>query len=508
MHTLAASVASLTEQRVLVVHLASGQQKVKLGQWRSLQRTINGSFCLAQDVREHDRGFGELRLGVDTEAASPAAIAPFLSHCSQHYDFVLLHVTAGVPAPTAVECVIQADLAFALVQSGMQSLSDFDLLARELTQARHGATAHLKPILLVDDETTAREAGEILRTHGSPVQMWIREYPARAGRSVTDGRFSMAISRLAREICRRRIGLALSSGGAKGLAHIGVIQVLEENGIEVDVIAGASMGAYVGAIWAYGLNGTALEKIAREHESRWGLWGLVDPVLPPRQGFMRTRRVVRRLRRSIGTSQFSDLVRPLRVVATHLDTLERVVFSSGDVAEAVAASIAIPGVVVPVTINGQTYIDGGIADPLPVDVLEEMGIEKIIAVNVIPPPEKLRQWRDHANAPSGRIARTARLRQALSERVNYFAHGNILDTMLQAVSGAQTRVAEAAAVRADVLVRPIACDAIWHDFTNPSKYIALGRRAAEEQLPALKALVSPTGAPASSSIHALDEKAA
>jgi hypothetical protein len=69
-------------------------------------------------------------------------------------------------------------------------------------------------------------------------------------------------------------------------------------------------------------------------------------------------------------------------------------------------------------------------------------------------------------------------------------------------------VAEAAAVRADVLVRPIACDAIWHDFTNPSKYIALGRRAAEEQLPALKALVSPTGAPASSSIHALDEKAA
>jgi NTE family protein len=268
------------------------------------------------------------------------------------------------------------------------------------------------------------------------------------------------------------------------------------------------MGAYVGSIWAYGLDGLALEKIAREHESRWGLWGLVDPVLPPRQGFMRTRRVVRRLRRSIGTAQFSDLLRPLRIVATHLDTLERVVFASGDVAEAVAASIAIPGVVVPVTIDGETYIDGGIADPLPVDVLEEMGIEKIIAVNVIPPPEKLRQWLDHANEPNGRVVRAARLRDALSRRVNYFAHGNILDTMLQAVSGAQTRVAEASADRAHVLLRPIACDAIWHDFTNPSKYIALGRQAAEEQLPALKALVSPTGSHVSPSIHTFAEKAA
>jgi NTE family protein len=267
--------------------------------------------------------------------------------------------------------------------------------------------------------------------------------------------------------------------------------VLEENGIEIDAIAGASMGAYIGAIWAYGLDGAMLEKLAREHESRWGLWGLVDPVLPPRRGFMRTRRVVRRLRRSIGEAHFSDLIRPLRVVATHLDTLERIVFSSGEVAEAVAASIAIPGVVVPVELDGDVYIDGGIADPLPVDVLEEMGIEHIVAVNVIPPPERLRQWLDLAREPNGREVRRARLRDALSERINYFAHGNILDTMLQAVNGAQTRVAEAAALRADILLRPLACDAFWHDFTHPGKYIALGRKAAEDRLAELKALALP-----------------
>jgi hypothetical protein len=79
----------------------------------------------------------------------------------------------------------------------------------------------------------------------------------------------------------------------------------------------------------------------------------------------------------------------------------------------------------------------------------------------------------------------------MSRRINYFAHGNNLDTMLQAVTGAQTRVAEAAAMRAHVLLRPVACDAFWHDFTNPSKYIALGREAAEEQLSELKALTLP-----------------
>jgi len=442
-----------------------------------------------------------LHLGASSEAHSAAAVAPWLSHCSQHYDFVLLQISPDAPAHTVAECVIQADLAFVLLQTAMQSLYDFDLLTRTLDDHAPGQGANVKPLLLVDDEITVRSAEKMLSERGHPVHMFLRDYPARGRNDLPGGRFGMSLHRLAREIARRRIGIAFSSGGAKGLAHIGVIQVLEENGIEIDAIAGASMGAYVGSIWAYGLDGGALERIAREHESRWGLWGLVDPVLPPRQGFVRTRRVVRRLRRSIGTAQFTDLLRPLRVVATHLDSLERVVFSSGDVAEAVAASIAIPGVVVPVTLNGQTYIDGGIADPLPVDVLEEMGIERIIAVNVIPPPEKLRQWLDHANEANGRTAPSARLREALSRRINYFAHGNILDTMLQAVSGAQTRVAEAAALRADVLVRPIACDAIWHDFTNPSKYIALGRRAAEEQLSALKALASPNGSHASSSIR-------
>jgi len=372
----------------------------------------------------------------------------------------------------------------------VQNLYDFQLLIRQLTEQSRGDCLHVKPILLAEESIGAPDTHETLKLIGHPVHSILRGFPLLGEPESTDRRFELHVRRMAREIARCRIGLALSSGGAKGLAHIGVIQMLEENGIEVDCIAGASMGAYVGALWAHGLDGTMLEKVAREHEGRWGLWPLVDPVLPPRQGFLRAGRVVRRLRRSIGDAHFSDLIRPLRVVATHLGTLERIVFSSGVVAQAVGASIAIPGVVVPVTLDGETYIDGGIADPLPVDVLEEMGIERIIAVNVIPPPERLRHWHDAAREKNGREKGGSRWSRIFNQHVNYLAPGNILATMLQAVNGAQTRVAEASARRATVVLRPVTCGAPWHDFTHPGKYIALGRKAAEDQLDELRKLVS------------------
>src|SRR4029450_8466104 len=120
-----------------------------------------------------------------------------------------------------------------------------------------------------------------LNLMGHPVHSFVCGAPLDGASEFIDrgGNFALHTKRLAREIGRCRIGLALSSGSAKGLAHIGVIQVLEENGIEIDCIAGSSMGAYVGAHWAYGLNGEQLEKIARETEGRWGYLRLLDPML-------------------------------------------------------------------------------------------------------------------------------------------------------------------------------------------------------------------------------------
>src|SRR2546428_3270068 len=161
-----------------------------------------------------------------------------------------------------------------------------------------------------------------------------------------------------REKGRYRVGLALSSGGARGLAHIGVIQVLEENGIEVDVIAGCSMGAYIGAVWAFGHDGVAMERLARQVEHRWGLFELIDPFILPRQGFLRGEKVKSRLKCSIGDVHFSELVRPLRIVATNLTTLELAVFSSGEGAPAGHASSPVPGACLSRNIYGGQSIGG------------------------------------------------------------------------------------------------------------------------------------------------------
>lgn len=287
-----------------------------------------------------------------------------------------------------------------------------------------------------------------------------------------------------------RIGLALSAGGAKGLAHIGVIQVFEENGIPIDVIAGSSMGAYVGAVWAYGHNGTAMEKFAREVEGKWAWLRLLDPFLLPRSGFLRGEKTRRRLMDAIGDAQFSSLPRPLRVVATNLRTLEQKVFCDGEVALAVQASTAIPGVCAPVRIGDELYMDGGVVDPLPVDTVREMRPDLVVAVNVIPTPVYMRCRtefeREQADLRRRHIGPGKQLyRRAADAMASY----NLFDVMHRTMLGAQMRLADHACRHADIVLRPLSFDARWHDFHRPAKYIALGRRAAEENLSEIKALI-------------------
>ena len=148
-------------------------------------------------------------------------------------------------------------------------------------------------------------------------------------------------------------------------------------------------------------------------------------------------------------------------------------------AKAVHASSAIPGVCVPVTIDGETYIDGGVAEPLPVDVLSEMGIDKIIAVNALPPSAFLRCCREKRKGASGNSPQATRRAQRISveySRSTYFANGNILDILMSAVHGAQIRVAELAGRKASVVLRPLAIDARMARFQSSRQIHRTGAR--------------------------------
>lgn len=287
------------------------------------------------------------------------------------------------------------------------------------------------------------------------------------------------------KMTRPRVGIAFSSGGAKGLAHIGVIQVLEENGIEVDVIAGTSMGAYVGGMWASGVHGEGLEELAASMSSRRMLWQLVDPMLPPRRGFIGGRKVLNRLRDTLGEKTFREMEKPFFCVATELNGYVRAPLHEGDVASAILASLAVPGIVHPVERDGIEYIDGGVCDPLPVNLLRELAdVDKIIAVNVLPKVGQTKRF----NTPLKNYKIWKNPLKFFNQHLNLFARGNLLDILRGSAMGSQMRLVARSAKHADVLIEAISPVPRWHDYNNYRSYIDLGREAATKMLPELLAL--------------------
>src|SRR5437867_10509129 len=327
---LARTLRAEARESVLLVQMDTPEAAVSARDFATTQPGLNGEFCFAEFLQDMEGGFKRLSLRVTDEAHEPGCVKLLLEHLGRHFRFVLLHADVHAPVQGLFECLAHSDSTYLFVQQSAENLYNFDLLFREIRSRFNGDFDRLHTVLCLSDGERAQRSPVLGREIGGAPHFVVHGCPrAEENHDTGTGRglFAGDLRRLAREIGQCRIGLALSSGGAKGLAHVGVIQVLEENGIEVDVVAGCSMGAYVAAIWGYGRDGKAMEKLAREVEGRWGVWRLVDPVFPPREGFIRGRAVKKRLQRTIGDVQFSELERPVRVVATNLYSLDRAVFA-------------------------------------------------------------------------------------------------------------------------------------------------------------------------------------
>jgi len=181
---------------------------------------------------------------------------------------------------------------------------------------------------------------------------------------------------------KARIGLALGSGAARGLAHIGVLKVLEENEIPVAAIAGTSIGAMIGAFYAAGVPVARMEEIACDVDWR-DLTRLVDPVFPG-AGFIDGKKVGRFIAELLPVHSFEELRIPLAVTATDIETGENLIIRQGNLLEAVRAAIAFPGLFTPVRFRERFLVDGGLCNPVPADVVREMGADKVLGVCAIP----------------------------------------------------------------------------------------------------------------------------
>ena len=175
------------------------------------------------------------------------------------------------------------------------------------------------------------------------------------------------------------IGLALGSGSARGLAHIGVIHALEEAGITIDVVAGTSIGALIGSVFAAG----KLEAIERDYlEFDWKKIAYFFDVVFPRSGLIDGTKVANFVQQYITSNAIENLPLPFHSVATDIGTGEEIVFKQGDIIEAVQASISAPGIFTPVRFGERILVDGGLVNPVPVSVAKSMGADLVVAVDL------------------------------------------------------------------------------------------------------------------------------
>jgi NTE family protein len=183
-----------------------------------------------------------------------------------------------------------------------------------------------------------------------------------------------------------KIGFALGGGVARGLFHIGVLSVLEENHIYPDIIVGTSMGAVIGALYASGLSAAEIKKNALELD--WKQMYRFADIAMPRRGFIQGNRVTSFLKRLLKEKSFSQLEKKFACVATDIMTGEQVVMLKGSLVEALRASISMPAIFTPVKRRGRYLVDGGLVNVVPVSVCRDLGADYVIGVNVIPVPHE------------------------------------------------------------------------------------------------------------------------
>ncbi|WP_319475765.1 patatin-like phospholipase family protein [Marispirochaeta aestuarii] len=252
---------------------------------------------------------------------------------------------------------------------------------------------------------------------------------------------------------KKKIGLTLSGGAARGFAHIGVLKVLQENSIPIHYVTGTSVGSIVGALICGGYGWEEILKIARD--LKWS--ELVRPTLSG-MGLVKSDRLENFINDLLGSVEFRDLEIPLRVVAVDLNKAEELIFDSGSVARAVRASSSVPGIFEPVQEKKRVLVDGGVINNLPCSLARKMGAQKVIAVDL------------NAN-PS-----------------NDQPPENLLDITYRSFAIMLNNSSMEGRSNADIVIQPELHDYNYHDLSKADDMVRKGEEAAQAQIKRLKRL--------------------
>jgi NTE family protein len=266
--------------------------------------------------------------------------------------------------------------------------------------------------------------------------------------------FTQELKRLepAAPAARPKIGIALGGGFARGMAHIGILKVLEEEGIEVEMLAGTSVGAVIGALYCSGISAKEMEEVAALVR-----FSSIARYTLSRYGFCSNDRLGAFLRKILKVRTFEELKRPLAVTATDFVTGKGVVFRSGPLIDPVRASCAYPGMFLPVNVDGKLLVDGMLAHPVPTVPLREMGADRVIGVYLSS------QW------------------------TNLKGPRHVFDVIGQCFSIAQEKMSSLWQSSADLVLVPDVSGFSYDDFARAPELVKMGEAVARAALPKIKA---------------------
>ena len=428
--------------------------------------------------RERDRP-ARLRVGVsaaDAGRSSGQALDSLVAALAGSFAFVVLDV--GVVEEGLVRAAeTVADVLVRIVAAAAPEPPSQAGGRRRVFQVvnlhNRGSTAvpinHCEPFVVPDDPTLdARD----------PVAH------ARHLRDVRRARASAPLQRLARKILGMTVGVALGGGAAFGIAHVGVLQVLEANGVPIDVLAGTSMGSVVALAYAAGTTPEEMAKLARRLDRPLPILSALDVTLT-RRGHLAGRRMVDLLMPFLGQARcFEDLVWPARAVATDIEHGERVQIGTGPLRAALQASCSVPVIWSPVRLGERVLVDGVLVDPVRAEVAYEMGADLCVAVNVIPRPDK------EAETFLTKLSRQV-------GRFNPFSYvgearhlPNLLEIYMNSMQVLWHELGHFRAICADVRIHPNLSRFTWTDFHRPVEIMELGAAAAEQALPEIRRVLA------------------
>jgi NTE family protein len=257
---------------------------------------------------------------------------------------------------------------------------------------------------------------------------------------------------------RKKLGLALSSGGARGIAHIGFLKVLTDNGVPIDCISGSSMGAVVGSIYCAG---TACEVMA-DRAKILKLRDLLDIELFffKKMGFIKGNKRENLIKEFLGEKEFPDCIIPFNCTAVDIMTGERLILDSGSLCKAVMASSAIPSIFAPVEIDGRKLVDGGVLTRLPIEAVRNLGADVVVAVDV------------------------------LGDTITSMQPKSVFSTLIRTINIMDWEITKYSMHRADLVVTVEQPEVDQFMAKNLDKSIEAGERAAQNALPTIKKLLN------------------